>query len=367
LGKKAFQSWYNRVLRKVPISRLCHPVVYGATYTSRIFDVTGTNKSPILYHPVGKGSFLWLGLPRDYLLLGSDTGSDRQNSLREDPTYDLVRLTLAFHDPKRAGAERASSAPLSGWGQQWNQDTQTGQRSPDPMCAWFAWKPIYVQGWLGQLMNGDLQQLFLDSLQVHHSNGDYLPHHDLILSKNLEGSAQDEVLDLATQAFAYALHTNLGLVAQKAGQTWLADQSLEKAAQQAADLQALLTEKTGNLSYGHVIHAGSHVENVPTEKLLPELVWSLTEISPASFPGGATTQTRIIQQLALDPALKSNGQALAAFAVLETPIRADFVNLLPQYVSSPRLLLIGNKENGFDLATAIPSLHAWVLQKKDLQ
>ncbi|MCA9435458.1 MAG: hypothetical protein KC978_06710, partial [Candidatus Omnitrophica bacterium] len=143
LLKKVVQAWYHRALLTFPVSRSAHPVVYDGTYTCRVFDVTGTEVSPVLFHKVGRGSFAWVGLPADYLRLGSDRGTDLQTNLREDPGYDLIRMTLALHDPRQAGAQQAGATPRWAWTDQLNV---RGEKDPDPETIFYAWESIRQLG-----------------------------------------------------------------------------------------------------------------------------------------------------------------------------------------------------------------------------
>ncbi len=355
LRKKAFQAWYKHELMQVPISRLCHPVVYDGTYTCRVFDVSGTESSPILYAKVGHGSFVWLGLPRDYLLLGSDTGSDLQNSLRNDPTYDLVRLTFAFHDPKRAGAERSSRAPLSGWGEGWSQSLVG---VPDAFHAYFAWRPIEVAGLATQEMNGWVEDTFTNTLEYPQSEGQTVLNHALITR---EIGDDRRILELPDNAFRYAVYKGLERTSRVKGRVWMQDDSRNKAEEIVKDLPVLLEGFGENAVFARAIVDGSPQAAIPSAALLPRAAWAATEINPADFPGGATGQAHLLNTLANDPAALDNPHAMAVLASRDEKHRAQFLGQLLEHNTEPVLGLIGSDGKRFDLATAVPALRAIVL------
>ncbi len=358
LRKKAFQSWFSRELMQVPILRLCHPVVYSGTYTCRVFDVSGTEESPFLFTKVGRGTFVWLGLPRDYLLLGSDTGSDFQNSLRNDPTYDLVRLTFAFHDPKRAGADRSSRTPLSGWGEGWSQ-SMTG--IPDPYHAFFAWRPVEASGWATQPMNGWVEETFTNTLEIPKSDGYTVLHHPLIT----RGIGENRrILELPDNAFIHAVYKRMERASKVTGRVWLEEDSHHKAGVIAKNLPVLLAGSGEDAAYARAIADGTPGAAIPTSALLPRAAWAATEISPADFPGGATGQTRLFLTIANDPETTKNTQAMAVLAVQDGNQREQFLERLLAHYTDPRLGLIGREGKQFDLATAVPTVRALVLSAR---
>ena len=358
LRKKAFQSWYSRELMQVPVSRLCHPVIYSGTYTCRVFDVSGTEESPFLFTRVGRGTFVWLGLPRDYLLLGSDTGSDLQFSLRNDPTYDMVRLTFAFHDPKRAGAERTSRPPLSGWGMGWSQSSTP---VPEPFHAFFAWKPVETVGMATQVMNGWVEDAFMDTLEFPRVEGLSVPGYPLI-TRELENGHQ--ILDLPDNAFRHALYKRLEHTSKVTGRAWLEEDARRKANSIASSLPLLLEGFGEGMVCARTIVDGLPGAAIPASALLPRAAWAATEISPADFPGQATAQAHLLNTLLKDPVVTGNPQALAVIATRDGSHREQFLGQLLAQHTDPKLGLIGREGKRFDLATAIPAVRALILSAK---
>ncbi len=358
LRKKAFQSWFSRELMQVPVSRLCHPVVYSGTYTCRVFDVSGTEESPFLFTRVGRGTFVWLGLPREYLLLGSDTGSDLQFSLRNDPTYDMVRLTFAFHDPKRAGTERTSRPPLSGWGTGWSQSPTL---VPEPFHAFFAWKPIETVGMATQVMNGWVEDTFMGTLEFPKVEGLSVPGSPLITRELGEGR---QILDLPDNAFRHALYKRMEHTSKITGRAWLEEDSRRKANLINSSLPLLLEGFGEGMVCARTIVNGSPGTAIPVSALLPCAAWAATEINPADFPGQATAQAHLLNTLVKDPAITGNPQALAVIAARDGNYREQFLGKLLSQHTDPKLGLIGREGKIFDLATAVPVIHAMILNAR---
>lgn len=355
LRKKAFQSWYKRELMTVPVLKTCHPVVYSGTYTCRVFDVTDSEQSPFLFAKVGRGTFIWLGLPRDYLLQGSDTGSDLQNSLRNDPTYDLIRLTFAFHDPKHAGSERVSRTPFSCWGEGWSQSLAS---SPEVLNTFFAWKPVESAGLATREMNSWIEETFSKTLDVAQSEGWTLPLHHLVTR---EVGAGRQVLDFADNAFVHAVYRGLERTSKVTGRIWLQEDSRRKAEGLAKDLPALLEGFGEGAVYARTIADSTARTAIPLSVLLPRTAWAVTEIRTADFPGEATAQTRLLSSLANDPAVSGDTRAMAVIATRDKDHRAQFLGLLLEGHTDPVLGLIGREGKRFDLATAVPTLQAMIL------
>lgn len=357
LRKKAFQNWFAKDLMTVPISRLAHPVVYNATFTARVFDVSGTEDSPVLYHKVGRGSLIWIGLPREFLTLGSDTGTDRQNGLRKDPTYDLLRLALSLHDPKQGGAERASRTPLAGWGEGWSQG-EAGD--PRVEMAYFAWSPFALLGVTGTNLSNWFQDAFLDAIRLPETEAETLPNLSLYASRAADGR---EVVDLSTNAFVYALTQGFSRAAASLGRTWLVDWNNRQGKHIAASLAAILDTTGETPTCGRYLLNGVPGAAAPVESLLPGAAWAVSEISPSDFPGGAEAQTRLANALAANKQVLEDPRALAALATRDTSHQVELVERLLALKDKSDLALIGQGGKPFDISTAIPSVQALCLAK----
>lgn len=353
LRKKAFQTWYKSELLEVPVSRLCHPVVYSGTYTCRVFDITGTEQSPILFYKVGLGTFMWIGLPREAILLGSDTGSDAQNSLRQDPAYDLVRMSLAFHDPKRAGAERASQPPLSGWGTHWSWGTEG---DPNPVWAWFAWWPIEQLGWGHDMMSSWVREDFLASMDYGRSEGLELPHHSLFTTPDRQR------VELATQAFLFAFNRGMARVAGQTSQTWLLDNSKRQSQMIQADVTSVLPATGTAPVFARRIEGLTAGEEDSPKELFPDLAWAVSEIPTRDFPGGEDWKNRCLSALVDHPAVLADPASSAAIATCcPAGKRGKLLeSVLPK--SGEGMQLIGSPGKSFDVSAAVPALHALLLK-----
>jgi len=198
--------------------------------------VTGTEVSPVLFRKVGRGSFVWIGLPRDYLLLGGDTGTDRQNSLRKDPTYDLVRITLALHDQERGGGQQAGSPPMRGWTAGWSRSTPEGPRTD---LALFAWTPTrFLNGRAGsQEYWSWAMDCFTQALEKPERDGARMEIGSLVTREWGEG---EESVDLYSNACRYALYADMAAQANREGLAWRRNQTEKRAEAIANDLLAIL-------------------------------------------------------------------------------------------------------------------------------
>jgi hypothetical protein len=357
LRKKVVMNWYNRELLSVPIPRMAHPVVYSGTYTARVFDVSGTEESPVWFFKAGRGSLAWLGLPRDFVLYGSDCGTDAQNSLRNDPTYDLLRYLLALQDPKGGGSAKVSVTPLAGWTEAWNQSDDLG---PRPDLAYFAWQPFDLLGTGGGGLRTWAQEAILDALKIPASQGEALPSSPLLVRRSEEGKG---LVDLPTHAFTFALYKSLDRLGGKAERTWLQSHAAREAARLEQALARVLNTTGETPLAARWILNGTLAGEAPLESILPEAAWAVSEIDPEDFPGGIAARNRLLSKLAADGTVTSYPQATAALAACVAERREEFLGRLMQGLEGLDLSLIGNKERSFDLAVAIPAIHALCLAR----
>jgi len=353
ITKKAFPSeWWRKELFNVPISRAAHPVIYGGTYTSRVFDVTRTEKSPMLHHRIGRGSFVWIGLPKEYLTLGSDSGTDYDNWLRNDPTYDLVRFTLALHDVQRAGTERAGDPPNASWGEGWSQG-DSNHLGVD--LAYFAWRPFEFSG-IGRGGNQAWfknREIFLEALQGPIREGNTLPLTGLYASRS--GSSQEEI-NLFTNACAYALYRNLAKVSAYQGRDWANDFTTGRAKRLADELTPWVEDE--GVIFGRTLENRQLGKTIPVNSLLPEAVWAVTEIPAMDFPGGATEQAHLLSALNRIPVNSLDSRSLAALATRKSGLVSKLINKLGTDSDKNPVPLIRDEEGEFDIATALPAVHA---------
>jgi hypothetical protein len=350
LVKKAFQEWYLRELLTVPIPRKVHAAVYGATWSARIFDVTGTGLSPVIYHRFGKGSLVWVGLPREYLLRGSDRGTDAQHSLRSDPGYDLLRVTLALHDPDRAGGQQASAPPNAWWLDGYNQ--QKG--SPSENCpVFFALLPTRILGPQagGALFWGNFFSRFSNALEHPEWEGQLLNDSSLVVEIS---QGEGETASFAANAFRMAAYREIAKIADRNGATWWNNTLTREAGRIEEDLVDLFLPEEGKPALARTVQDGSVTGSVVHPHEIEAALLTLTEIPAETFPGGTDARDRFQSHLSesFDPHGWSD-QALALWAVLEETHRSEIVDsLLNRWQTDPE---------AFDIDTLAPLLHAWGL------
>ena len=359
LVKKAYQSWFMKELIRVPISRLAHPVVYGATWSCRVFDVTPTETSPVLYHSIGKGTFVWVGLPKDYLLLGSDTGTDRQNWLRNDLSYDLLRMTLSLHDSKRAGGQQASEPPACSWGEGYSQQLEDRF---EPDLLYYAWLPTQILGphGGGNALSRWALPTFKKALEKPLRDGDSLSPGPAFMTNGPEGKPY---LSLYHNACLYAMHKNMAGITKSKGLTWWSRTTEASAAKMESQLVDLFALVGPSPMVGRAVANGTATEEIPISQLYPEAVLAVSEIPAGSFPGGAAAAQRILSSLVTKADDIQDPRSLALLAA-KTPDGRDRIlrRILPRDTGGDLFCPIGNGKHSFDLATAVPALHALALE-----
>jgi hypothetical protein len=359
LVKKAYQAWFMKELLEVPVSRLAHPVVYGATWSCRVFDVTPTETSPVLYHSIGKGTFVWVGLPKDYLLLGSDTGTDRQNWLRNDLSYDLLRMTLALHDSKRAGAQQASEPPACTWGEGWSQHLDDRYK---PDLLYYAWLPTQILGphGSGNALSSWALPTFRKSLEKPLRDGDSLSPGPAFVTS---GQGGKPYLSLYSNACVYAIYKDMADFTKRKGLTWWSRTTESNAAKLERQLVDLFALESPSPMVGRAVAGGTAAEELPISQLFPEAVLAISEIPAGCFPGGATATQRILSSLAANADDSKDTRSLALLATKTADGRGRVLRrILPRDTGGVSFLPIGNEERSFDLATAVPALHALALE-----
>lgn len=356
--KKAFHPiWFKDNLLRVDLHRAAHPVVYSGTFTVRVFDATGTESSPVLSETAGKGRLVWIGLPWDYLVYGSDTGTDYQNSLRSDPGYDLLRMTLVLHDPRTAGGERASRTPLIGWGDDWSQ-SPSGQ--PDPVCSAFAIRPFGRIGTGGGSLGSWFIEGFQNALLLPSQTGDYVPGLGLMATTNPGASRS---IRFSENVFTHVFARDLARVSGWLGRTWLSDFSQSYMNSIATYLPQVLPVTGEQPILSRRLVDGVPGEPEPTDSELYPAALTLAELSVAEFPGGATAHTALLNWTAAQPAIQSDPRSAALLATQSAELRATFVESLPNRAGKGDLAFLGREGKPFDWQVAIPALHALCLKK----
>ncbi|NUN94712.1 MAG: hypothetical protein HUU16_00935 [Candidatus Omnitrophica bacterium] len=358
LRKKAFQSWFQKELLTVEIPRVAHPTVYSGTYTCRVFDVTGTQVSPVWFQKIGKGSFAWVGLPLDWVLRGSDTGADGQNPLRNDPGFDLIRLTLALHDSRRAGGGRASREPLSGWGSKWSASLPGDPRVDLAYHAFFPMERLNPWRSIG---GGWPFDRAMDAIEHAKSSGMILSGSPVAVALDRNGQ---ERVDLYANCCLHALLHRIEEIAAREGQGALQAHAARERKRLLASLVEILEVTAEQPVPARFLLNDAPASAASIAETLPAIAWAVSEIPPQDYPGGASARARLLSLLLSEQAALSDSRSLAALAAVSEERRAELVERILSRAGAGDLALIGHQEESFDLASAIPGLHALCLSKR---
>ncbi len=314
LLKKVVQAWFHRALLTLPVSRSAHPVVYDGTYTCRIFDVTGTEVAPILFHQIGRGSLAWVGLPVDYVRLGSDGGTDAQKSLRADPCYDLIRMTLAVHDPRQAGGQQAGTTPSSVWTDRLNS---RNSEAPNPESLFYAWQSIHQMGpnagnpsfWVWAFSH------FIESLRSNDWDWDWESVNGTELYA-VPGNEREQV-DLYLQAFRYAVYRDVEGAAANLGRSWHREHTTKIADRMEADLSEYLKLDSPNPWVARQVESGTLTQEIPIDEVYEETALAVALLEGDRFPGGESSRQKYLNLLLNNKPENPDSRTAAMLSVLD--------------------------------------------------
>lgn len=351
LLKKVVQSWYHRVLLTLPVPRAAHPVVYSGTYTCRVFDVTGTEVSPILFHQLGRGSFAWVGLPVESIRLGSDRGTDAQHSLRNDPGYDLIRMTLALHDNRQAGGQQAGATPRFGWTDRLNV---RGDFPPAPDGMIHAWESIRQMG------AGAGNRTFWGWVFTHFTNALRSPGWNWERMENSPLFAVPDgdrwKIDLYQLAAVHALYRDIEGSAGNLDRTWQNENAKRKADGIEREAIECLRLNSEDPLLARWVVEGTYESAAPFESSFDNALLAVSLFEGSRFPGGEPIRGRIVNRLLQSVPAQIPLQSSALLAVLDKGQRTQRL----EEIFSAQPLAEGRESNPSLLA---PALYALILDR----
>lgn len=351
LLKKVVQSWYHRVLLTLPVPRASHPVVYNGTYTCRVYDVTGTEVSPVLFHQLGRGSFAWVGLPVESIRLGSDRGTDAQHSLRDDPGYDLVRMTLALHDNRQAGGQQAGATPRFVWTDRLNV---RGESPPPPDLMIHAWESIRQMGAVAgnRTFWGWVFTHFTNALRSPSWNWERMENSPLFAVPD----GDQWKIDLHQLAAVHALYRDIEGSAGNLEKTWQNENAKRRADGIEREAIECLRLNSEDPLLARWVVEGTYESAAPFESSFEDALLAVSLFEGSRFPGGEPIRGRIVDRLLQSVPAQVPLQSSALLAVLDRGQRAQRL----EEVFSAQLSAPGGEANPGLLA---PALYALVLDR----